>query len=65
VKKNALARWNRVNLKVFGPPDVGHYEGPWEQSEADPLCPFCHQLESVHTRDTNAEGKRFRRCPAA
>jgi hypothetical protein len=57
------SRWNRLNLKFFGPPHVGHYEGPWEKAEADPVCPFCGQRESAHVRATNADGKHFRRCP--
>lgn len=61
--KDRVSRWNRLNLKFFGPPHVGHYEGPWEKAEADPVCPFCKQRESAHSRDTNADGKRFRRCP--
>jgi len=61
--KSRSSRWNRINLKFFGPPHVGHYEGPWEKAEADPVCPFCGQRESTHFRDTNADGKHFRRCP--
>jgi hypothetical protein len=59
-----LSRWNRLSLKVFGPPQVGRYEGPWEQADPDPVCPFCGNRESAHLRDTNADGKHFRRCPA-
>lgn len=60
-----VSRWNRLNLKFFGPPHVGHYEGPWEEAEPDPVCPFCKQRESAHSRDTNADGKRLRRCPSS
>lgn len=61
--KSRVSRWNRLNLKFFGPPHVGHYEGPWEKLDPDPVCQFCQHRESEHLRDTNAEGKRFRRCP--
>jgi hypothetical protein len=64
-EQSRTSRWNRLNLKVFGPPHVGHYEGPWEEAEADPVCPFCGHRESAHERDTNADGKHFRRCPPA
>ena len=59
-----ISRWNRLNLKFFGPPQVGHYEGPWEEADPDPVCPFCSRRESEHLREVNADGKRLRRCPA-
>lgn len=62
--QSRMSPWNRLTLKFFGPPHVGHYEGPWEKAEADPVCPFCKQRESAHFRDTSADGKRFRRCPS-
>jgi len=58
-----VSRWNRLTLKLFGPPHVGRYEGAWEEAEADPVCPFCHQRESAHFRGSNSDGKHFRRCP--
>jgi hypothetical protein len=58
-----LRWWNRLNLRFFGPPHVGPYDGPYPQVDPDPACPFCGRLESEHESFRTAEGKTLRRCP--
>jgi hypothetical protein len=59
-----LRRLNRGMFRLFGPPSVGRYEGPYEEADPDPVCPFCGHRESEHTRVRTADGKMLRSCPA-
>jgi len=61
--KRRLSRWNRLNLRFFGPPSVGPYEGAFPEVDQDPTCPFCGRPESEHQTFRTAEGKTLRRCP--
>lgn len=58
-----LSRWNRLNLRFFGPPQIGVYEGAYPEVDRDPPCPFCGHHESEHTTYRSADGKTLRRCP--
>ena len=60
-----LSRWNKLTLQFFGPPSVGAYEGAYPEAEADPVCPFCGELESNHERSRMSDGKSLRRCPSS
>jgi hypothetical protein len=57
------SRWNRLNLRFFGPPHVGPYEGPYPEVDQDPACPFCGRPESEHETFRTDDGKTLRRCP--
>ncbi|HET7530766.1 MAG TPA: hypothetical protein VFJ98_07380 [Mycobacteriales bacterium] len=61
--RSRLHRWNRLNLRFFGPPHVGRYDGPYPEIDPDPACPFCGNPESAHETFRTAEAKTLRRCP--
>jgi len=62
-RRSRLRRWNRLNLRFFGPPHVGRYDGPYPEVDRDPACPACGHRESEHENFRTAEGKTLRRCP--
>jgi hypothetical protein len=64
-RTSRLRRWNRLNLRFFGPPHVGRYDGPYPEVDRDPACPSCHRPESEHETFRTPEGKTLRRCPTA